>query len=191
MMQFLKLLFSFAPWIAFLLIAQGSLLRLKVGLAVAAVLTIGMAVLKLHRGAIMWVGLLFFVYACVAVFGFTHMWTIQNMGILANASLAAGTWGALLLGHPFTEEYAREHVDKSLWNHPAFKRTNVILTSMWGLVFTANTSVAWLKTYDKSWPEPAYESVSYFFLVSAMAVSSFYPELARRRREARARQDAS
>jgi hypothetical protein len=185
MMQFLKLLFSFAPWIAFLLIAQGSLLRLQIGLAVAAVLTIAMAVLKLHRGAIMWVGIVFFVYACVAVFGFTHMWTIRNMGILANGSLAAGTWVAMLLGHPFTEEYAREHTDPSLWKHPAFIRTNLILTSMWGLVFSINTGVAWLKTYDRSLPDLAYEFISYACLVSAMAMSTAYPELVRRRRQAR------
>lgn len=187
MMQFLKLLFSFAPWLAFLVIAQGSLMRLKIGLAVAAVLTVAMAVLKLHRGAIMWVGLVFFAYACVAVFGFTHMWTIMNMGVLANGSLAAGTWAALLLGHPFTEEYAREHVDKSLWEHPAFKRTNVLLTSMWGAVFTANAGIAWLKACDKSWPEPAYEALSYALLLLAMALSTFYPDIARRRREARER----
>jgi hypothetical protein len=187
MMQFLKLLFSFAPWLAFLFIAHGSLERLKLGLAVAAVLTLGMAVLRLHRGAIMWVGIVFFAYACVAVFGFTHMWTIRNMGVLANAALAAGTWAGMLAGRPFTEEYARDHVDKSLWTHPAFIRTNRILTAMWGVVFTANTSIAWLKTYDRSLPEAWYEVMSYVLLVLAMAVSSFYPEMARRRREARAR----
>lgn len=188
MLQFLKLLFSFAPWIAFLVIAQGSLLRLKAGLVVAAVLTVAMAVLRLHRGAIMWVGIAFFAYASVAVLAFEHIWTIRNMGILANGALAAGTWVTLFLGMPFTQEYAREHVDPSLWKHPDFLRTNNILTSAWGAVFTANTAVAWLKTYDRSLPEWGYEATSYTFLLAAMIMSSVYPEMVKRRRQARASQ---
>jgi hypothetical protein len=180
-MQFLKLLFSFAPWIAFLVIAQGSLERLKIGLVVAAVLTVGMAVLKLHRGAIMWVGIAFFTYACVAVLAFTHMWTIHNMGILANAALAVGTWGTMFMGMPFTQEYAREHTAPSLWRHPAFLRANIVLTSAWGAVFTLNTAVAWLKTYDKSLPVWSYEAASYTFLLSAMVLSTVYPALMKRR----------
>jgi len=190
MMQFLKLLLSFAPWIAFLAIAHGSLERLKVGLIVAAVLTLAMAVLKLHRGAIMWVGIAFFAYACVAVLAFQDMWTIRNMGILANGALAAGTWVSMFLGKPFTEEYAREHTDPSLWKHPVFIRTNIILTSAWGAVFTANTAVAWLKTYDTSWPQWTYEATSYTFLLSAMILSNVYPAMVKRRREAQAAQKA-
>lgn len=191
MMQFLKLLFSFAPWIAFLVIAHGSLERLKIGLVVAAVLTLAMAVLKLHRGAIMWVGIAFFAYACVAVLVFQDMWTIRNMGILANGALAAGTWVTMFMGKPFTEEYAREHTDPSMWKHPAFIRTNIILTTCWAVVFTVNTTVAWLKTYDKSWPEWSYEATSYAFLLSAMILSNVYPALLKRRREALAAQQQS
>ncbi len=181
MMQFLKLLFGFAPWIAFLAIAQGSLFRLKAGLIVAAVLTVAMAVLRLHRGAIMWVGLAFFTYASVAVLLFNHMWTIINMGILANAALAAGTWVTMAMGKPFTLEYAREHTDPSLWEHPGFIRLNNTLTSVWGAVFTINTAVAWLKTYDKSLPEWGYEVTSYTFLLAAMVISNVYPEMVKRR----------
>ena len=94
-MQFLKLLLGFAPWIAFLAIAHGSLFRLKLGLAVAAVLTLVMAVTKLHRGVIMWVGITFFTYASIAVLVFEHMWTVRHMGVLANGALAVGAWATL------------------------------------------------------------------------------------------------
>ena len=49
---------AFAPWLAFLIIAQGSLLRLKLGLVVALALSVVMGVTRLHRGIILWVGLL-------------------------------------------------------------------------------------------------------------------------------------
>ena len=36
---------------------------------------------------------------------------------------------------PFTEQYARESAPQHEWEKPAFRRTNRVLTLMWGLVF--------------------------------------------------------
>jgi len=183
-MQFLKLILSFAPWISFLIIAHGSLFRLKVGLIVAALLTIVMAVTKLHRGIIMWVGLVFFSYATIAVVGLEHMWTIHNMGILANGALALGTWVTLAMGKPFTLEYAREHTPAAHWNNPMFIRTNVLLTSVWGLAFSIGTALAWLKTYDRSLSDLTYELVNYAFMLSAITFTNWYPNVVKRKAEA-------
>lgn len=181
MKRFLKLLLSFAPWIAFLALSQGGLPRLKAGLVAAAVLSAVMAVLRLHRGVILWAGLAFFAYASVAVLAFEHAWTIRNMAILAHAALAAGIWLTLLLGRPFTLEYAREQTDPSLWEHPVFLRTNRILTSAWGVVFTCNTVVAWLKVHDQPLPWWGYETASMAFLLLGMGFSTVYPEMVKRR----------
>ena len=40
-MSFLKLLLAFLPWLSFLVIAHGSLFRLKLGLVVALILSMG------------------------------------------------------------------------------------------------------------------------------------------------------
>ena len=183
-MQFLKLILSFAPWISFLVIAHGSLFRLKVGLVAAALLTIVMAVTKLHRGVIMWVGLAFFSFATIAVVGLENMWTILNMGILANGALALGTWLTLAIGKPFTLEYAREHTDPAHWTNPVFIRTNVLLTSVWGAVFTIGTILAWLKAYEQSLPELTYELVNYAFMLSAVTFTNWYPNVVKRKAEA-------
>ncbi|MBE9175804.1 hypothetical protein IQ225_11720 [Synechocystis salina LEGE 06155] len=144
-MSFLKLLLGFAPWLSFLIIAQGSLLRLKIGLIVALALSVVMGVTKLHRGLILWVGLAFFTAAAIAVVGFNNLWVAKHMGILANGALALGTWLSLALKRPFTLDYAKQHTDPSLWQHPVFIRTNVILTSVWGVAFTISTALAWGK----------------------------------------------
>lgn len=180
-MQFLKLLLGFAPWLAFLFIAHGSLFRLKLGLAVAAILTVVMAITRLHKGIIMWVGIVFFAYASIAVLGFTHMWTIENMNILPNAALTIGTWITLAIRRPFTLEYAKEHTDPSRWKHPLFIRTNVILTSMWGAVFTVCTVIAVFKTYFRQYPEEYYEFLSYAFMFGAIIFTSWYPGVIKRR----------
>lgn len=184
--NFLKMLFSFAPWISFLIIAHDSMFRLKLGLIVAAVLTLVMAITKLHRGVIMWVGLVFFTYALIAVIGMNHMWTVRYMGALANGALALGTWIGIALKSPFTIEYAREHVDPALWNHPAFLRTNYLMTGMWGSVFTISTLLALQRSMHPSMPAWAYEAITYTLLVSAMFFSTWYPEYAKQRRAAAA-----
>ncbi len=43
LLPFLRLLLAFAPWIAFLIFAQGSLFRLKFGLAIALTLSVALA----------------------------------------------------------------------------------------------------------------------------------------------------
>ena len=184
MRQFFKLLLGFAPWIAFMFIAHGSLLRLKVGLAVAAALTLVMAVRGLHKGVIMWVGIVFFSFASVAVIGFENVWTMRHMGILAHGALAAGTWLTLALGRPFTLDYAREHVAPALWNDPAFLRTNVLMSSVWAVVFSLGAGLAWGKMQAAVQPEWLFDAANYTLMVSCVAFTSWYPTVARRKAQA-------
>ena len=104
-MSFFKLLLAFAPWIAFLIIAHGSLLRLKLGLVIAFALCVVMGVTRLHRGVILWAGLCFFTFATIAVVMFENMWTVQHMGVLANGTLAVSAAAGLAIGKPFTLDY--------------------------------------------------------------------------------------
>lgn len=179
-MQFLKLLLGFAPWIAFMFIAHGSLFRLKLGLVVAAALCVVLAALRLSKGVIMWVGLAFFAISLVAVLGFESMWMARNMGVLANGALAVGAWATLAVGKPFTLEYAREHTDPSRWNDPLFLRTNVIITSVWALVFSIGAALAWLNTQHSGQPQWVLEVANYAFMLTAAIFTNAYPAAMKR-----------
>ena len=67
MMEMGKLILAFAPWLAFWFISGPSILRLYIALFVAAALVIIMAITKLHKGAILWAGYVFFSFALVTV----------------------------------------------------------------------------------------------------------------------------
>ncbi|MCK7473424.1 MAG: hypothetical protein MZV49_07660 [Rhodopseudomonas palustris] len=56
-----------------------------------------------------------------------------------------GAWLTIALGKPFTLDYAKEHVDPSLWNDPRFIRTNVLMTGVWASTFTINAVLAFGK----------------------------------------------
>jgi hypothetical protein len=182
-MASLRLLVSFAPWIAFLIIARDSLSRVEIGLVVALALGVLMLVLRLDRGAIMWVGLAFFAAATVAVLGFQNIWTVTNLGVLANGALAVGGWGTLLIGKPFTLDYARQNTDPALWTNPVFIRTNVRMTAVWAAVFTLNTALAWIRMEDVVLPQWACRALSYASLVGAVAFTSWYARHVRRARQ--------
>lgn len=181
-MSFLKLLLSFAPWIAFLILARGSLFMLELGLAVALVLSIGMGVARLNRGIILWVGLLFFAFASIAVMVFHSMWTVRTMGVLANGALAAGSWITIAVGRPFSLDYAKAHTDPSQWREPLFIRTNYIITAVWAATFTINTILSWGKMERFLLPDLGYEVLSYVFLIGAAGFTSWYPVHVRRQR---------
>lgn len=183
-MSFLKMLLGFAPWISFLIIAHDSMFRLKLGIVVAAVLSVVMAVARLHRGVIMYVSILFFLYSIVAVVFMNDMWTVRYMSVLANGSLAIGVWIGLALKRPFTLEYSRETTAPSLWEDHVFLRTNYLLTTMWAVVFTISVLLAWQRSIQPAMPIWAYETISYSLLVSAMFVSTWFPKYIKKHREA-------
>ncbi|HAJ27095.1 MAG TPA: hypothetical protein DCG53_07605, partial [Syntrophus sp. (in: bacteria)] len=82
----------------------------------------------------------------------------------------------------------REHTDPSLWNNPAFLRTNYFMTAIWGVVFTINAFLAWQRSIQPAMPGWTYETISYSLMVSAMFISIWYPEYLRRRRNSQAAQ---
>lgn len=174
-MSFVKLLISFAPWLAFLIIAHDTPFRVKLGLVVALVLSIVMGVARLHRGIILWVGLAFFAGATIALVVFADTWTLRHMGVLANGALAAGTWLTILVRKPFTLDYAREHTDPSLWHDPRFIRSNDIITAAWAAAFTLNCGLALAKMERVGFPDLTYEIVSYALLVGTALFTTWYP----------------
>ena len=59
-------------------------------------------------------------------------WILPGMGMLMYAVLALVTFGSILAKTPFTLQYAREMVDRALWENPVFNRVNVLMTGFWG-----------------------------------------------------------
>ena len=63
------------------------------------------------------------------------MWWETCAQTLSNGVIAAVALGSLLAFTPFTDQYARESVPRQYWDSPLSRRTNRILTVMWGGVF--------------------------------------------------------
>jgi hypothetical protein len=179
-MDAIKLLLAFAPWIAFWIISAGhTMFSLQVGICVAAGLVVVMGVTRLHRGLILWAGVVFFVFALVAVVLLKNLWIIQHLGILASGTLFVATLVSIIIGQPFTESYARERVSKELWNSPAFLRSCYTVTGAWGMVFLVNTLINMTKPYFAELGEWFFRAVELLVLVSGVMFTTLYSRWAR------------
>ncbi len=183
-MEAVKLLLAFTPWIAFWIISSGhSMLRLQIGVVVAAVLVVLMGITRLHRGAVLWAGVVFFTFALITVVLLKEEWVIHRMGLLASGTLFLAAFLSIAIGWPFTEDYAREHVPRELWDAPSFIRGCFVTTSVWAFVFLANTLVNVVKLYCPDAAEWTFEGAQIGFLVLGIVFTTIYSRVASRRRE--------
>ena len=187
----IKLLFVFSPWIAFWIIAGGhSPLRLRIGICVAAAMIAVMGITRLHRGIILWAGVAFFSFAMVLVVWLMNIWVIRHLGILTSGSLFLATFFSMLIGRPFTEDYARDQVPIELWDQANFIRSCYTVTTAWGLIFLANTLVNVVKLYYPDLGDWSYRGVELGILGSGIVFTTIYSERAKRKRAAAACSEA-
>lgn len=148
-MSFWSMVLAFAPWISFKIIVSlpimTQVVMIKTGIVIAAAICTYQAWIGLHRGALLWGGLLFFGFALITVPVMNNVWVIQHLGVLSHGTLASFTWASILLKKPFTLEYAKQRVEPSVWTQPGFVRKNNIITAVWGCAFTVSFIDAALK----------------------------------------------
>jgi uncharacterized membrane protein len=135
-MKTLDLLVSFSPWLIFAALAVYTPVPIEFTLllSLAASIIVGYRDLK-DRFIIAWATTLFFAVVSVLVLALCWFDIVPLLGVASNGVLLLVTLGSLLLGVPFTEQYARREVSEEEWTDPFFTRLNRQLTAFWGLMF--------------------------------------------------------
>jgi hypothetical protein len=131
---------GFLPWIVFAVIGRGSLEGVAWGgiaaLATAAVI-VGVSARDRTVKELEIFSMALFV--ALAVAGAMNQHDPQGFLQRYHNALAVGALAcfavASLAFQPFTEQYAREIVQRKYWNTSRFNRANVELTLMWAAVF--------------------------------------------------------
>ncbi|HKN50882.1 MAG TPA: hypothetical protein VJX66_00210 [Amycolatopsis sp.] len=136
-MNYLK---SFLPWIAFAVVATQFDWRYSAltGLAIAGALLIveRLAGRKFDALIIESSAVAFFALLTALAFTAPNSPLKPYAGSLTDGWLALTAWGSLAIGRPFTLGIARTMAPPEFWDHPIFKRTNVIITAVWAASFT-------------------------------------------------------
>jgi hypothetical protein len=127
------LIWSFAPW--FLEDAVACAI-------VTAIVVLGRAAMHQHVHLLDVASIVYFValFAVVEAANTSSQHDISNYAQAgAHIALTLIIFGSILVGHPFTESYARETVPEEYWHTPEFLQTNRIISAVWGLAFVVGS----------------------------------------------------
>jgi hypothetical protein len=138
------LIWSFAPWLVFLLANRVTNFYGAVGAGLGvAIIVLGRAVAR-HRVHMLDVAspVYFLLLGAVLVAvqpGHLDTWS-RYAQAGAHAALTLLVFGSIFLGHPFTESYARESTPSEIWHTERFHATNRRISTVWGLAFLVGTA---------------------------------------------------
>ncbi|MDD5561726.1 MAG: hypothetical protein PHT50_06340 [Candidatus Omnitrophica bacterium] len=143
---------TFLPWLAFwVLLSYGKLFAAIVIALAASVLAIAVEKISGRTPKILQIGTLavFVVFALAASF-VDRVWLAYWIRLMSNASLTLVVLISILIGKPFTIQYARESVPKEYWNSAEFLHANYVITWVWFAAFVANTAASGLNHFIPS-----------------------------------------
>lgn len=135
---------GFAPWIVYAVIAKPSTWEWAALAALAAALILAVPAVRGGAPRLLDVGAIGF-FAAIAALGLLLdradlAWLERYSQSLSSAVLALILFATLPF-MPFTEQYARETVPREVWSSALFKHTQVVLTAVWGAIFTVTALV--------------------------------------------------
>ncbi|MCX5208716.1 hypothetical protein OG689_05310 [Kitasatospora sp. NBC_00240] len=179
-----NVLWAFAPWIVFAAVAGPSTWKLAaVAGLVTSLLLNGPDVLRGRPKLLEIVGILFFAVICLLALVLDRddlIWLETYAQVIANGVVAVAALGSLAFV-PFTEQYARESTPPEIWRTAAFKRTNRVLTAMWGGIFAVIALLGLLALHVSSGTDWLNWVLPVVLLVVGVKVTRWYPEQVRAR----------
>jgi hypothetical protein len=179
---------GFLPWIVFWVVA-GSPSTWEFGAIAALLVAVVLLLPTVERGRVKMLDV-----ATVAFFA-----VMAIVGIIVSPPdrdwldrwsnvLASGALGALVLASlafmPFTEQYARESAPPEVWHTPLFRRTNQVLTLVWGGVFVATAILGVISREHPSTSDWTSWVIPIVLIVAAVKFTRAYPEQVRARARA-------
>jgi hypothetical protein len=110
-------------------------------------------------------------------------WSRNWNGTIINLSLALLVILSIILGKPFTIQYAMDSVLPQYWDTPSFKQTNYFISSVWAALFLVNAGLGFLSLYLYPTNTIAKVVPPIVLLVAVFRFSSFYPAYVRSRKQ--------
>jgi hypothetical protein len=138
-----NLVWSFAPWFVFIVIYRLTSLEAAVVAGVLAALVVFGRALIHHRIHLFDVAGLLYFLGLGAALVFLTPGAVEPWGpyvqLGSHILLTLLVFGSILVGHPFTEPYARETTPRQFWDTAEFHATNRRISAVWGLAFLVGT----------------------------------------------------
>jgi hypothetical protein len=137
------LIWSFSPWVLFLLANRFTSFSGAVALGLVAGLVVAARAIGHHHLHLLDIAsVLYFTglgLALEAVHPTSVVYWSRYAQAGSHAFLTLIVLGSVVVGHPFTESYAKETTPKEVWGTPQFRAVNRQISLVWGLAFLVGT----------------------------------------------------
>lgn len=138
-----ELIWSFLPWLLFLLATRVSSFSGAVAVGMVAALVVTSRAIGRHRLHLLDVASVVYFLGLGVILGVVHPGHLNYWSRYAQAGshafLTVMVFGSILVGHPFTESYARESTPEEVWGTTEFSSINRRISALWGLAFLVGT----------------------------------------------------
>jgi hypothetical protein len=172
------ILLAFAPFIVFAVVDRliGSTAGLLAGAVTSAILLARDWITPDKKPKILEIGTtVLFCGLAIYAFVIQPAWTIIGVRLRVDAGLLIIVQISIIVGRPFTLQYARERVAPEFWQHPEFIRTNYIITAVWALAFVVLVLAELTLLYLPDVPPRVGIIATIAALVGAVKFTSWYP----------------
>jgi len=138
--EIVKFVLGFLPWILFLFLPTGGWEPLRRAVLVCLGAAVVFSVKALRAGFILqWATAGFFLFCAAALYGAEWVWLAEHMAPIANGFLAGTIWVTVLIGKPFTLQYARADRPRCQWYDEKLIRSCRLIAVFWGLLLLIPT----------------------------------------------------
>jgi len=184
--EVVKFMVGFLPWILFLFLPIDGLESLKRGVLICSVACVVSGWNSLRKGFILqWASLVFFLFCAVSLYLLKWIWVAEYMGIIANGFLVAVIWFTILIGQPFTLQYARADLAKERWNDANLIRGCRFIALFWAILLLLPAVASVFRFVRPSaLPDGFYFYLSVFSMIGGVAFTTLYKRAKRKQREA-------
>jgi hypothetical protein len=141
--ELIKFIFGFTPWLLFLFLSGHTLVSLERAIVISFLASLIFGFKDLRKGFILQWGTLFFFTVCLVAVNLVHLvFFARNMGVISNGFFACLIWLTIIIGKPFTLQYAMADLPKERWGEPAVIHSCWFIAIVWALLLTFSALVA-------------------------------------------------
>ena len=177
----MKFILGFMPWILFLFFSGQTFASLERSIIIGLLASLIFGFRELRRGFLLqWGTLIFFIACAITVDCMKSMFVAKSMGIVSNGFLAFLVWWTIIIGKPFTLQYARAELPRERWDDPALIRSCRFLAIVWALLLTFLALAAYFKSLNpSSYSDRIYFGITIAVIVGGIVFTSLYKKYKR------------
>lgn len=139
---------TFLPWIVYAVLAGHTASAQQRGTLAALAVTVLVIAYKVRKersapdALIIEAGsAVFFAAMAIVAFAAPHSGVLSYAAALSSTTLAVIAWASLAARHPFTLGIAKQSTPPEVWAQPAFKHSNVVITTIWAVSLTISALI--------------------------------------------------